>query len=176
MRRTTTFLAVICVSLLQAGCLGGGDFSDLDARMADARNQPKGEIEPLPTYPPPERFTYKAMALRSPFDAPIVSSGEQVATGNTVPAPDASRPKELLETFNFTALSMVGTLSKAGNIWGLVNDGEGRIHRVSVGDYLGKNYGKIVSIDQSEMKIQETVPDGKGDWINRPRTLAIDEE
>lgn len=71
---------------------------------------------------------------------------------------------------------MVGTLSKAGNIWGLVNDGEGRIHRVSVGDYLGKNYGKIVSIDQSEMKIQETVPDGKGDWINRPRTLAIDEE
>lgn len=175
MMRRFPSIAAACFSLLLGGCFGGSDFSDLDEKMAEARNQPKGEIEPLPTYPPPERFTYKAMALRSPFDAPIVSSGEQIATGNTVPAPDSTRPKELLEFVNFTALSMVGTLSKDGRIWALLNDGEGRIHRVSEGNYVGKNYGQIVHIDQTEIRVQETVPDGKGDWINRPRTLAIEE-
>ena len=71
---------------------------------------------------------------------------------------------------------MVGTLSRDQQIWALINDGEGRIHRVTQGNYLGRNFGRITQIDSFELEVLETVPDGSGGWINRPRTLAMNEE
>ncbi|MGB0450213.1 MAG: pilus assembly protein PilP, partial [Porticoccaceae bacterium] len=158
------------------GCSGDQQHADLDQKMIDARNRPKGIIEPLPTYPPAERFNYSAIALRSPFEPPVVLNGEEKISGNRVTAPDQSRRKEPLELVNYTALSMVGTLSKGSEIWALVDDGNGRVHRVKTGNYLGRNFGLITDIGAFEIEIMETVPDGKGEWINRPRTMAMDEE
>jgi type IV pilus assembly protein PilP len=159
-----------------AGCSGDQQHADLDQKMLDARNRPQGIIEPLPTYPPAERFNYSALALRSPFEPPAILNGEEKVSGKVVAAPDESRRKEPLELTNYTALAMVGTLSKDGNIWALINDGNGRVHRVRTGNYVGRNYGLITNIGTFEIKIMETVPDGKGEWINRPRTMAMDEE
>lgn len=160
------------LGVLLGGC-SGGDFSDLDQKMADARNRPVGKIEPLPTYPPVVRFNYSVMALRSPFDMPVVLAVEEGASGNKVTAPNLARPKEPLELVNFSALSMVGTLAKDGGTWALINDGGGRIHRVREGNYLGKNFGEIIKVKGVEIDVMETVPDGKGGWINKPRTLAM---
>ena len=71
---------------------------------------------------------------------------------------------------------MVGTLSRDKQIWALINDGDGRVHRVTQGNYLGRNFGKITAIDNIELEILEIVSDGKGRWINRPRTLVMNEE
>ncbi len=70
---------------------------------------------------------------------------------------------------------MVGTLQRDGKTWALVDDGQGRIHRVTIGDYMGKNHGEIVSITETQVDIVEVVPDGKGGWVERPRTLALKE-
>jgi type IV pilus assembly protein PilP len=145
-----------------AGCSGDQQHADLDQKMLDARNRP--------------RFNYSALALRSPFEPPAILNGEEKVSGKVVAAPDESRRKEPLELTNYTALAMVGTLSKDGNIWALINDGDGRVHRVRTGNYVGRNYGLITNIGTFEIKIMETVPDGKGEWINRPRTMAMDEE
>lgn len=168
-------LSTLCLLSL-AGCSGDQQHADLDQKMADARNRPQGTIEPLPTYPPAERFNYSALALRSPFEPPVILTGEEKVSGNAVDAPDASRRKEPLELVNYTLLNMVGTLSKGDSIWALINDGGGRVHRVRTGNYLGRNYGLITNIGAFEVEIMETVPDGKGEWINRPRTMAMDEE
>ena len=168
-------LLSICILIL-SGCSGDQQHADLDQKMIDARNRPQGTIEPLPTYPPAERFNYSALALRSPFEPPAILNGEEKISGNKVDAPDQSRRKEPLELVNYTALSMVGTLSKDSKIWALIDDGNGRVHRVRTGNYLGRNFGLITDVGTFEIEIMETVPDGKGEWINRPRTMAMDEE
>jgi type IV pilus assembly protein PilP len=44
-----------------------------------------------------------------------------------------------------------------------------------VGDYLGRNHGKVVGIDESKVDVIEIVPDGEGGWLERPRSLALRE-
>jgi type IV pilus assembly protein PilP len=171
-----TSAGLILCALTLFGCSGDQRHADLDQKMIDARNRPQGTIEPLPTYPPAERFNYSALALRSPFEPPVVLNGEEKISGNRVAAPDQSRRREPLELVNYTALSMVGTLSRGSQIWALIDDGNGRVHRVRRGNYLGRNYGQIINVGAFELEIMETVPDGKGEWINRPRTMAMDEE
>ena len=167
---------LLLAALILSGCSGDQQHADLDQKMIDARNRPQGTIEPLPTYPPAERFNYSVLALRSPFEPPLILNGEEKISGNAVSAPDQSRRKEPLELVNYSALTMVGTLSKDNKIWALINDGNGRVHRVKAGNYLGRNYGLITNIGAFDVEITETVPDGKGEWINRPRTMAMDEE
>ncbi len=168
-------LLMVGLSLLTA-CSDSGQFDDLNVKMADARNQPQGKIEPLPTYPAAERFSYSALAMRSPFEPPAVLTGDERVSGNAVPEPNQARQKEPLESVNYSALSMVGTLSRDAQIWALIDDGAGRVHRVTKGNYLGRNFGKITAVNNIELEVLETVPDGKGGWINRPRTLGMNEE
>lgn len=61
-------------------------------------------------------------------------------------------------------------------MWSLINDGSGGIHRVTVGNYLGKNYGRITAISNAKVDVIEIVPDGKGNWVERPRTLGLNEK
>lgn len=63
MRSLVTLMASL---LLLTACSGGSQFDDLDAKMADSSSRPQSPIEPLPTYPAAERFSYSALAMRSP--------------------------------------------------------------------------------------------------------------
>jgi type IV pilus assembly protein PilP len=40
---------------------------------------------------------------------------------------------------------------------------------------VGQNYGKIISINESEVDITEIVPDGLGGWMERQASLALSE-
>ena len=85
--------------------------------------------------------------------------------------PDEQRAKEYLEQFNISAMVMVGTIVKDGGMWGLIDDGTGNVHRIQVGNYLGRNHGKINYIDNSRVDIREIVPNGDAGWIERPKIL-----
>jgi type IV pilus assembly protein PilP len=164
-------VGLLAIAALLGGC--GGDFSDLDAWMAEVKARPKGTIEPIPVFKPYESFTYAAQSLRAPFDPPMDES-EAPRTGKEV-KPDLLRPREFLERFNIEQLSMVGTLSQGGVLWVLVGDGEGGVHRVRMGNYLGKDHGKIVGTTETDIAIEEIVPSGSGGWIQRPRTIKLAE-
>ena len=175
-KRFTAMTLIAVASLVSlAGCSSDRQHSDLDKKMSDARTRPQGVIEPLPEYPAAERFNYSALALRSPFEAPAIISGDEKVSGKAVSAPDQARTKEPLELISYTALSMVGILSKGNQMWALVDDGGGKVHRVKGGNYIGRNFGLITLINRREIEVMETVPDGKGGWINRPRTMAMEE-
>lgn len=168
---------VIAGCVLLSGCAGDRSYNDLQNYMQKVKARPVGEIEALPTFRSHKTFRYGAIAMRSPFDAPLLKgSGESIAGKNTVEPPNENRKREYLESFNFAALSMVGTLSRNGNMWSLINDGSGGIHRVTVGNYLGKNYGRITAISNGKIDVIEIVPDGKGNWVERPRTLGLSEK
>ena len=177
MTRYISLMALLVGVVITAGCSGGGQHEDLNDFMANVKEKPSGEVEPLPTFRSYKTFGYGAMAMRSPFDPPLVLAAMDSISGeNKVQPPSENRKKEYLENYNFAALSMVGALSKDGQIWSLVNDGGGGIHRVTTGNYMGKNHGSIVTVTNTKVDVVEVVPDGKGEWVERPRTLALEEK
>ena len=163
-----------CLLLSLSGCGSGGDFSDLQAYMDEVRARPKGVIEPLPKFQPYEAFTYSASALRSPFQPPVKIDLAVKQKGNKVVKPDETRVKQFLEGFNIETFEMVGTLSRDSQMFALVK-GAGGVHRVRIGDYLGRNAGKIVAISEGKIDVIEIVPDGEGGWLERPRSLTLKE-
>ena len=157
-----------------AGCGSSSDFDDLRSYMDEVRAKPKGAIEPLPTFQPYESFTYRAASLRSPFQPPVKIDIVARQKGSGEIKPDESRVKQFLEGFNIETFEMVGTLRNDRELFALVN-GAGGVHRVKVGDYLGRNHGKIILIDESKVDVMEIVPDGEGGWLERPRSLTLKE-
>ena len=57
--------------------------------------------------------------------------------------------------------------------WALITESNGSVHRVRVGNYLGQNHGRIVSISDTNVNVVEIVPDGQGGWIERPRSVKV---
>lgn len=167
-------LALLVGFSLLAGCGAGSDFSDLRAYMDEVRARPKGSIEPLPKFQPYESFTYRAAALRSPFQPPVKIDVVARQKGSKEIKPDESRVKQFLEGFNIETFEMVGTLRNDKQLFALVS-GAGGVHRVKVGDYLGRNDGRIIAIDESKIDVMEIVPDGEGGWLERPRSLTLRE-
>jgi type IV pilus assembly protein PilP len=172
-------LGIIILSLLAlSACSSNNGFSDLDRFMAAARAKPRGHVDPLPTFKAYKAFTYSASNRRSPFSPPAtveqLTKKKEVAASSNV-KPDFDRPKELLESFSISSLKMVGTLKKdgSGTLWALIEDNQGGIHRVKVGQHMGKNFGKIVAINNSQIDLIEIVPNGHGGWLERPRSLTL---
>lgn len=158
-----------------SGCSMGGDHGDLQSYIAEVKSRPQGVIEPLPPLRTYDAYVYNVTAKRSPFDAPVEVK-EIVQQGDPKVQPDWGREKEYLESFSLDSLAMVGTLDKDGTFWALVRDGVGGINRVTVGNYLGKDHGKIVSVSPTTIDVVEIVSDGLGGWLQRPRTLKLSEK
>ena len=166
--------SIFLVSILLVSGCGGSDFSDLQGYMDEVRARPRGEIEPLPKFQPYESFTYSAAALRSPFQPPIKLEMADRQKGSKNVKPDETRTKQFLEGFNIETFVMVGTLANDVGAFALVS-GAGGVHRVRVGDYLGRNHGRIIAVDESKIDVIEIVPDGEGGWLERPRSLSLKE-
>ena len=171
----STLYVLSCILVL-SGCAQRQEHADLHRFMEDVRARPSGEIEPLPTFRPFKTFNYSAVAMRSPFDAPVLLGVEETVSGKSTVKPDEGRKKEHLEGFSFSALSLVGTLEQANVIWALIDDGEGGVHRVKSKNYVGRNHGQIIAVNNARVDVVEIVPDGKGGWVERPRALALREK
>jgi len=168
-----TLLAILSVGVLVSAC-ARANFADLDEFMASKRDRPGGVIAPIPTFKAYEAFSYSATTLRSPFDRPV--EVREIAQLQAISAikPDDSRAKEFLEQFTFDSLSMVGTLERDGVSWTLIGDPQGGVHRVKVGNFLGRHHGKIVEMTETYVAVVEIVSDGTKDgWVERPRTIKL---
>ena len=140
--------------------------SDLQQFIRQTEQQPGGRVEPLPEVKPYETYVYDDQNLRSPF-VPSQPGGF-----NSV-RPDSKRPREFLEQFSLDTLKMVGTLRIAGTMYGLVQTKDGIVHRVTVGNYMGQNEGRITDITASKIDLTEIVPDGLGGYMKRPAALGL---
>ena len=163
--------AIACVLVL-SGC-GGSAYPDLDTYMAEVKARPGGHIAPIPAFTAFQPFLYGAAGLRSPFQPPVEVGDITRLQRLTKVRPDPNRTKEFLEQFTFDSLSMVGTVQMGGTLWALVLDPEGSVHRVKMGNYLGKNNGRIVELTESYVAAIEIVPNGPDEWVERPRKLQL---
>lgn len=156
------------------GCFDGG-VDDVRARVEAIKAKPRGKIEPPPEFTPMPTFTYAAHQLRSPFAPPEAYEQVKVSAGRKV-VPDLNRQQEYLERYNIEVLRFTGHIQRPGGpLYALIQDGDGATQRVKMGNYLGKNYGRIVEITPTQVSIIEIVPDGRDGWVERPRSLGLTE-
>lgn len=82
-----------------------------------------------------------------------------------------AHPKELLENYNLSDLSFVGTLNKDGKV-GLVKTPDYGVVQVQVGDYMGKNNGRVLAIKESAIVLHEKIHKS-GLWEDKKSVLVI---
>lgn len=173
MRRITILNLTIFSVVALAGCTGGKQ--DLEQWVDQTLARPPGEVEPLPQVVTPEPVVYEAYDLRDPFMRPQ-SETESTASAGDGPRPDPDRRQEYLERFPLDSLEMVGTISIGDRSYGLISDPEDTIHRVSEGDYLGQNHGRILQITPVAVEVMELVPDGAEGWMEREARIALPDD
>ncbi len=88
------------------------------------------------------------------------------------PSEESTRAKEPLEEFPLDSLKLIGLISFKNSVYALVRAPDGIVHRVTVGDHMGQNYGKITQITATEVSLVELVADGFGGLKQQPASLA----
>ena len=119
--------------------------------------------------------SYASHQNRSPFRPPTGQEELELLERRAV-EPDFTRPKEYLERFTLDSLTMVGTITKPGApLEALLRDPTGAVNRVKTGNYMGKNFGRVVEVTDASVSVIEIVPDGQDGWVERPRTIRVAE-
>lgn len=168
------FAVSLALGLSLTGC-GEPDLSGLENKLGDLRADPSGlELPPVPDLPHYDTVDYDQSSRRSPFLA-RQPAPEAAPEGSIDLAPDSDRPLEPLEAYPLDKLSLVGTLSVGNRPSALVRAPGGEVHRLTNGDHMGTDYGRIVSITERAVQLVEVVNNGRGSWIEHTRQLTLDD-
>ena len=159
-------LAILCATTLLTACGSSGD-DNIRQWMVEERNQFKPEA-------------YTNAAVTEPFSKEKLTQAlkrdsNQVAANGALVAPELARRKEPLESFPLDAMSVVGSIYKAGQPVVLVKV-DNLLYQVKLGAYLGQNYGRVTKISETEVTLREIVQDAVGEWIERVATLQLQEK
>ena len=165
-------LAITCA--LTLGACGGEEHSDLRQFVQDSDKLPAGRIPPLPEVKPYEPFAYDAYDLVDPFKPRKIEPPKSAAKGGL--EPDLNRRREALEAFPLENLKMVGTLQQKGQVFALVKAPDSGLYRVTSGNYLGQNFGRITGITEMDIKIKEIIQDSGGNWEEKDQALQLQEQ
>jgi type IV pilus assembly protein PilP len=161
-------ILAVSMVLVLAGCTGESH-QDLRAWMTEQGKATKGKLDPLPQMRPYEPFAYNAFDLPDPFKPRKI----EPTKGASKLAPDLTRRKEPLESYPLESLNMVGTLEKGKTVYALVRTPDRDLYQVRQGNYVGQNYGVVIVVSDSEIRLKELVQDGAGDWTERSSTLQL---
>lgn len=184
LRLKTIWIAILLSILLNlSGCVST-DTSDLDQYVTEILARPGGRLEPLPEIKPYEAYAYQSSGLdaRDPFklfyQAEEAEAIEGEGSGLTKEMEEEikNRNKEELEQYELDSLRMVGTMENRESQWGIVLGPDGAVHRIKVGNYIGKNSGKVLNVFEDRIEIREIVKNSQGRWEERQATIALDEQ
>lgn len=159
-----------------AGCTRGitstpGDAPNLKTWVAEIKARPAPPLDPLPVMQQFETFEYSAHTLRDPFSTAFTD----LDTGNG-PRPDKDRRRQILEQFPLDSLDMVGTLGRGAEIIALVMAPDKVTYRVRPGNYMGQSDGRVTGVFEDRIELVELVPDGAGGWLERPASVALEDQ
>ena len=169
-------VGLVCSSIILSACVKEG-MDDLKEYVKTVEAIPKTDLEPLPKSKVIEPFYFTLDGSRDPFvpikkDEVVVDEQETEETVNNGIQPDFDRRPEDLEGYPLDALKMVGTIRR-DMLWALIHSEEG-IQRVRVGNYMGKNHGKIIEISETEIHLEEIMPDEKPKtWFEKSTVISL---
>ncbi len=162
-------LTLLMSSFALTGC--GDKNDDLRDWMKSQGDNLRGKIDPIPQLQPYEPFAFVPANVIDPFKPRKVDIGR----ANTTKAPDSNRRKEALEAFPLEKIRMVGTIQQGKELVGLVRTEDNRVFQVNRGNYVGQNFGVVVSVADAEIGLRELLQDGAGEWIERMTRIGLTE-
>ena len=167
--------AIVVVGLLSLQACGDAAIRDLKTFVDTAYQDEKPEIEPLPILEPYKGFEYAAGELPDPFSRGNIMNDESVESLE-IEKRDITRRREKLEEYPLDSLAMVGTITKKGVPWVVVQTLDKGAHLATIGNYLGQNEGRIKEIypEEQKMILVETVPDPSGRLVANEVEMQID--
>ncbi len=156
---------------LLAGC-GSEEFQDLQDFVNTSGADMRGKIEAPPEVKPYEPFTYdNSEGLPDPFKP---RKPETATGGKRGLSPELAKHKpEELEGFPLDSLKMTGYLHIHNTAYAVISAPDGKVRNVRVGNFMGQNFGRIISISETELKLKEMVQDSAGDWSERTSSLEL---
>ncbi len=166
-RHSLRLIAAMLVCAALAACAGSN--GDLQKWAAEVKARPAPPLEPLPVMQQFETFEYAAQNLRDPF------SEEFNGANSSGPRPDPGRRKQTLEQFPLDSLDMVGTLGRGPGMVALVMAPDKVTYRVHPSVYMGQSDGRVTAVYEDRIELIELVPDGAGGWLERPATIALED-
>lgn len=158
-------ILAVMVALI-AACASSAD-EELSHYINEVKIRSAKPIEPIPVFIPLEKFIYPEQDnRRSPFKQ------KEVIKAVDPFAPDTKRIKQALEQFPLDALKFVGVLKQGTVVWALISQPNGDVTRVKIGDYMGQNFGRVIRINDTTLKLEETIQVA-GKWERKITTFNL---
>lgn len=164
--------SLIVGSSVLLGC--NSQIDAVNQEMAQIRSQAPAQVEPAPTFTAVPSFEYAAQSLRSPFVPSSVANELKMHASRPV-QPNLHRKKHPLEDYALEELYMKGHLAGQDQTHAvaLLQIPDGQLEQVRVGDYIGQHQGRIIKIQPTRIDLLELLDDGRGGFIQRPRSLML---
>jgi len=152
---------------------------ELDELQQWAENERRTAKPSVQALSPPKKFlpqAYEALEGIEPFSTQKLSVAvkQEAAQPNSMLAAEMGRRREPLESYPLDGMHMVGSMSKDGRRHAILKV-DNLLYYVKSGDYIGQNFGRILTIDEAEIKLREIVQDPSGEWVERVSTLTLQE-
>ena len=165
---------VILILYLMVGCSKQDKFIEINAQLDELSLSNASEVDPLPAFPVEKGYIYQSGSKRNVFERSSQHLQDTLFNKEKVTNPDLSRPKQPLEFFELSSLKMVGSLKSKTTVWALLVDSNGDINKVKKGDFVGKNYGQVISIADTQVIILEKISDNREGWFGQRQIVTLE--
>ncbi len=165
-------LALVWLSTLLMGCQANDD--SLTDFIRHVENQARRDVEKLKPADEYVAVVYDPKVLRAPFELPkeAMIATQPIVRKDCWQPPSRMRSGKL-EKFPLNQLRLKGVIGMGSTVSGLIQAPNGTVYKVALGEYLGRNNGKVTQVTHSYLLINETLPDGLGCWQKRKVKLAL---
>ncbi|MDR2925202.1 MAG: pilus assembly protein PilP [Azoarcus sp.] len=171
----------VMLAVMMAGCgilLSGcnsGPQEDILNWMSEQSFGMKGAVKPLPEIRIFPVVDYLAVEGLEPFNVVRIEPSKPETRRMDDPRLDPDRQREPLEAYPLESLKMVGLLGKGKAVNALIQ-ADKALYQVYVGNFMGRNYGKVIGIHQDSLELQELVEDVNDGWVERVTTMQLQEQ
>ena len=183
MRNLVKWSYVFLSALLILGC-SGGEMDDLKQKVAEVKARKNPHVDPIPEFKIIAPYFYEVENERDPFKNILEDTKQNLAIFDMTDMPeeegpcmrpDINRLPQELERMPLDALQMIGILEdEEANMWGLVKSKmDGTVYKVQQDDYMGQNYGQVISITEQQIELREMYPDGQGCFIEQITPIVL---
>ncbi|WP_440617194.1 pilus assembly protein PilP [Cysteiniphilum sp. 6C5] len=117
--------------------------------------------------------------LRNPFDTPAKLRVKEAPTqmvDDKQYEPDLARRKSPLEKIPLEDLKFSGVIEQSGHFWAIITNVKNQhANIVQVGDYIGRDYGRVDKITAKYVEIDERKKGKEGQWLKVNTVLNLDQ-
>lgn len=167
----SSFALLVCAALV-SGC--ASDQEDIQKWMNEQAAGMRGAVKPLPEIKIFPVVEYSSADEMEPFNIARIEPTKPDKPRLNDPRLDPDRQREPLEAYPLESLKMVGVLGKGKEIHALIQ-ADSALYEVRIGNFMGRDYGKVVAIGEDTLELQELVEDMNEGWTERNRSLQLQE-